>query len=206
MKENVDDSEIDCFRYVFRAQFASVTLDLDDAWVLLQLPSKLADVYIDRVNAHRAALQQTIRKATVGSADVEADLIRDASIEKSSSAPYNFSPARLANLGLRLETDIFADSAIAVPGLSTRTPSTDASPASMTACAFESESASPRSSSKLIEVRILRVFGGKRVTQVRRKTRNSAIERSRSAFSPNGASHPSDGARSRGRCAILVVY
>ena len=47
-----------------------------DARILLKLPCELAYVYVNGVDARGTALEQAIGEASVGGADVEADLIR----------------------------------------------------------------------------------------------------------------------------------
>ena len=75
-ERDIDDGEVDRLRDFFGPQFAGVALDLYDARILLKLPSELADVHVDGVNARRTVLQEAIGESSVGRADIETDLIR----------------------------------------------------------------------------------------------------------------------------------
>src|SRR5229473_6622417 len=58
---------------IFTAQSASVAFNADDTRVLLKLPGELADVYVDRVDARCAALQEAVGEAAGGGAHIEAN-------------------------------------------------------------------------------------------------------------------------------------
>jgi hypothetical protein len=70
-KGYVGDDEVDLLGNVFCGKFARVAFDRDNARILLKLPGELGDVHIDGIDTCRAELQQAIREAASGRANVE---------------------------------------------------------------------------------------------------------------------------------------
>ena len=72
---DVGDDQVHLFSDVFRSHVAGVEFLLhDDAGILPQFPDELVGADVDRVHFDGAVLEQAVRKASGGRADVQADL------------------------------------------------------------------------------------------------------------------------------------
>ena len=120
------------------------------ARIVAQFPIELAVADVDGPDARRAALQQAIRESAGGRADIEADQPVDIDREMIQRGGQLESAA--ADVGHPLQHfDCGCRRRCCGPGLSLFCPSTRTWPARISACAFSRESASPRSTSELIE-------------------------------------------------------
>src|SRR5579863_1973049 len=72
---NVHYDQVSEFSNIFRLEITRVAFDGDHARILLQFPIELVHGHIHGVNAPGPAMQQTIREAAGGAANVKANLV-----------------------------------------------------------------------------------------------------------------------------------
>ena len=169
-----------------RRQFASIFLDGYHASIFSQFPGQLIGIHIHRVNSHRAILQQAIGESAIRCTNIQADLALRQNLKIFQRAfELESTPA-----GVFLQPAMNFQSRVLPPYLSRLCPPvcrrSPLRPPGSSPALFDAipPDRAPRAEHPAACVRILGFILWSMKLYARGKTRNSAIARSRSAFSP----------------------